>query len=55
MTDKGWCAGKVGYNSPQQAHRQLNKRRSNRGGYGKAHVYKCPACAKYHIGHKESY
>lgn len=54
----GQCTGKARYTSPQEAHRQLarrTKRRSKRQTYNKAHVYRCPDCAGYHIGHRESW
>lgn len=53
----GGCEGKVGYASPAEAHRALNRRRTRRYKHGdrrysKAHVYRCERCHRWHIGHR---
>lgn len=45
------CAGKKRYSSQEEAAGKLVQLRRNFSTYGQTHVYKCPFCGVWHLGH----
>ncbi|WOK01479.1 hypothetical protein [Pseudomonas phage UF_RH7] len=46
------CEGKIKHETAEKAARAIISLVRSRGHQGQLHVYQCPFCMKFHVGHR---